>query len=41
MISNASITNEKIIVRNEKFLSNDNEIAEVWNNFLSNVIKTY
>ena len=41
MLSNKSITSEKIIsVENEKNISNDNKIAEVLNNFFSNITKT-
>ena len=41
MLSNKSITNEKIIlVKSETIISNDNKIAEALNNFFSNVIKT-
>ena len=40
MLSNKSITNGKIIsVENEKILCN-NEIAEVLNNFFSDIVKT-
>lgn len=41
MLSNKGIINEKIIlVRNVKVISNNDEIAEVLNNFFSLVIKT-
>ena len=41
MLSNKGIINEKIIlVRNVKVISNNDEIAEVLNNFFSRAIKT-
>ena len=40
MLSNKSITNGKtILVENERVLYNDNEIAEILNNFFSNFTK--
>ena len=41
MLSNKFVNNEKItLVDNEKFITNDKEIAKVLNDFFSNIIKT-
>ena len=41
MLSNKFINNEKItLVDNEKIITNGKDIAKVWNDFFSNIIKT-